>query len=104
MAELELSNRARRDLVDIRLFSNRQFGKAVADTYFLGFEEAFDLLISYPQSGHAEPELGKDIRCLTHRQHRIFYRLESDSVGGRVRIIRILHHAMDTRTAMAKVG
>jgi len=92
---------ARADLVYIREYSFEQFGPDIADEYFLGFEAAFDRLAGFPLSGSAHAELGKDIRCLVHRRHRIFYTVQGDTVL----IVRIVHHAMDVRQAlMGAVG
>jgi toxin ParE1/3/4 len=87
-------------LLDIREFSIERFGPDVADDYFLGFDEAFDPLADHPLVGEARPELGKDIRCLVHRRHRIFYAVQED----RVLIVRIVHHAMDARRALKGEG
>jgi len=90
---------ARADLVYLREYSLEQFGPDVADEYFLGFETAFDRLAEFPFSGAAQAELGKDIRCLIHRRHRIFYTVQGDTVL----IIRVVHHAMDARQALQGV-
>jgi toxin ParE1/3/4 len=84
------------DLDEIREYSIEQFDADVADAYFLGFDEAFALLARHPKAGQAYPELGKGVRCLIHRKHRIFYFITSDEV----RIIRIIHHAQDVRRAL----
>jgi toxin ParE1/3/4 len=96
MGRLQLSPAARADLVQIRRYGNHQFGGAASDAYFLGFENAFDVLERHPQAGPAKPELGDGIRCLVHRQHRIFYRIEKDGVL----IARVIHHAMDERSIL----
>jgi toxin ParE1/3/4 len=96
MAELDLSPAARADLVAIRIYSVEQFGGEVADSYFLGFDAAFSLLREHPLAGAACVGLGKGIRCLTHRRHRLFYHLDGDTVV----ILRVVHHAMDARRAL----
>lgn len=96
MAEVEFSNAAETDLVEIDEFSASRFGEAVAEAYMHGFDEAFGLLRDFPFSAPLNSDLGEDIRCLVHRQHRIFYRCEEDLVL----IIRIVHHAMDARHAL----
>ena len=96
MIEVHLSPSARADLVDIRYYSMAQFDAITADAYFLGFDVAFDLLSQHPQAGVATPQYGKPYRCLVHRKHRIFYRVEHE----KVLIVRILHHARDVRNAM----
>ena len=89
MNKLRLSAAARADLVEIRKFSVGEFGRDVADAYFRGFNQAFALLRDRPFAGAARPEAGAAIRCLTHRRHRIFYRIDGDLVL----IIRVIHHA-----------
>lgn len=96
MAELDLSPAARADLLEIRVYSVDKFGVEVADSYFLGFDAAFVLLREHPMAGVARLELGKGIRCLIHRQHRIFYYIDKDTVV----IVRIVHHARDARRAL----
>ena len=99
MARVVPTQVARADLVYLREYSLEQFGPDVADEYFLGFETAFDRLAEFPFSGAAQAELGKDIRCLIHRRHRIFYTVQGDTVL----IIRVVHHAMDARQALQGV-
>lgn len=97
-AEVRLSSAARADLVEIREYSIAQFDPETANAYFLGFDEAFDLLSTHPNIGMARPDLGKDIRCLTHRKHRLFYCVEKLVVI----IIRVVHHARVARTALGE--
>jgi toxin ParE1/3/4 len=96
VADLDISPAARADLVDIRRFSLDQFGPEVADSYFMGFDDAFSLLAEHPMAGPSRPEFGLDIRCLVHRSHRIIYKIDSDVVV----IIRILHHSRDAKRAL----
>lgn len=96
MAEVAFSNAAVADLVAIDEFSVSRFGEEVAESYMHGFDEAFDLLRDFPLAAPLHPELGQNIRCLVHRQHRIFYSAEGD----RVLIIRIIHHAMEAGRAL----
>ncbi len=96
MARVFPTSAARNDLLAIREYSLEQFGGETVDTYFLGFDEAFDLLSAHPLADVSHPYLGEGIRCLIHRRHRIFYRSEEDLVL----IIRIVHHAMDARQAL----
>lgn len=98
MIEVRLSPAARIDLEGIRQYSLDTFDPAVADSYFLGFDAAFDLLSNHPRVGATAPELGKDIRCLVHRSHRLFYRIDKKMVL----IVRIVHHAQDARSALGK--
>lgn len=96
MAEVEFSNAAETDLVEIDEFSASRFGEGVAEAYMHGFDEAFGLLGDFPLSAPLNLELGEGIRCLVHRQHRIFYKVG----GAAVLIVRIVHHAMDAGQAL----
>lgn len=96
MVEVTFSNAAEIDLVDIDEYSVAQFGEGTAYHYMHGFDEAFVRLRDFPLTGRPMPELGNDIRCLTHRRHRVFYTFSDD----RVFIVRIIHHAVDARPAL----
>ena len=93
MAEIRFSPATRADLKEIGRFSRREFGKAVADKYLFGLDQVFDRLASHPHFGEAQPKLGKGVRRLSHRQHRIFYEVN----GEVVLILRIFHHARDVK-------
>ncbi len=73
-----------------------RFGDDIAEAYMHGFDEAFALLRDFPLSAPLRPELGDDLRCLVHRQHRILYKVSNETVL----IVRIVHHAMDARRVM----
>ena len=83
-------------MADIDLYSIEQFGESAAATYMLGLEAAFALLADYPEAGPAMPKLGKGIRCLVHRKHRIFYVVRDDVVL----ILRFVHGARDAKRAL----
>ena len=88
---LERSRAAERDLDDLLAFGIARFGEAIASEYFFSFDKAFALILDHPQIGEAIDEIESGTRKLTHGNHRIFYEIDGD----RVRIIRVLHHAMD---------
>jgi toxin ParE1/3/4 len=93
---LRLSRTAEAEFEAIDAYSHEQFGDEVATTLMRGFGELFDMLRRHPLAGQAAFELGEGIRSLKHRSHRIFYRVEKNEV----RIVRILHHAMDAKLAL----
>jgi plasmid stabilization system protein ParE len=66
---------------------------AVADDYLTGLEAACGKLQIYPEMAAIYSRIRPEIRCLTYRSHRIFYRLSA----GAVLIVRILHHAQDVK-------
>lgn len=93
MAPVELSRAARSDLHGVYLYSVEAFGYDVAAKYLADIQEALGRLAEFPKLGSPAVELKRGTRCLSSRQHRIFYRYER----GTVRIARILHNAMDPR-------
>ena len=93
MAEVRLNALAIYDLADIDEHGASEFGPSVADEYSRGFHDVFDLLRRHPFAGAIRPELGKGIRCIVHRKHRIFYIVKPDLV----QILRIFHHSRDVR-------
>jgi toxin ParE1/3/4 len=88
---LEFSAPADADLDEILTYSRLRFGEKVAAEYFFSLDESFGLLSRHPLAGVVADDIRPGLRRFSHRQHRIFYRLVDD----KVRILRVLHHAMD---------
>jgi toxin ParE1/3/4 len=98
VAEIRLSPAAEADLEEIDGFGGNAFGKEVADQYSRGFREVFDVLRRHPEIGARRRELGRGVRTIAHRSHRIFYEVE----GEVVLILRIFHHARDVKRSLLK--
>ena len=71
MAEVEFSNAAEADLVEIDEYSVARFGEDVGEIYMHGFDAAFMRLRDHPLAAPLRPQFGEGVRCLVHRQHRI---------------------------------
>jgi toxin ParE1/3/4 len=97
VAKIKFSPQAKADLADFDDYSVDQFGRDAADTYARGFNETIDVLRRHPLAGAEKPELGRALRCIVHRKHRIFYTV----VGESVLIVRIIHHARDASRALS---
>lgn len=89
---LELGRRAQADLDDIRDYSIEQFGPERAILYLDAIEQAFRRILGFPEIGSVNPAVRPAIRSVACQRHRIFYEID----GATIRIVRILHHAMDT--------
>ena len=91
MKQLKLSVTADADLFDILAYGTASFGEAASDNYYLGLCDAFDMLCERPLAGerYEDSELG--LRRWLYRQHRIFYRVDSDVIL----IVRVIHVAAD---------
>ncbi|AQR74886.1 type II toxin-antitoxin system RelE/ParE family toxin [Sphingomonas sp. LM7] len=87
---LELSREAQADLDDIRDYSVAQFGVPRAIAYLDAVEQAFRRVLDFPEIGAVRPELA-GVRSLGCQQHRLFYTVDGETI----RIVRILHKAMD---------
>lgn len=90
---VRLTPAAEVDLTEIDAYGVEQFGEEIADAYTRRIYQVFDLLRRHPLAGQEEADLGKGIRRFTHRNHRIFYRVDDDLVL----IVRIIHHARDMK-------
>lgn len=90
-AKLALLARARQDMIDIRRYSLREFGRAAADRYVEDIRGVFELLRDNPAAGAALSAVGPDIRSFSKRAHRIVYRIRGETVE----IVRVLHHSRD---------
>lgn len=98
MAEIGFTNAAVADLSEIDEYSLAQFGEEAGEAYMHGFDKVFALLRDHPQAGAPASEYGKAYRCLVHQRHRIIYVIE----GENILIVRIVHHARDSKTALKK--
>ena len=96
MAKLRVSAEARRDLERIGAIGVEEHGPVATAAYLEGFRRFFGLLGEQPYAGQARPELGPDIRSLSHRPYRLLYRLDGDTVI----IDRIIHQARDVGRAL----
>lgn len=88
------------ELEAIDAFSFEQFGDDVATINMRRFDELFDLLRHHPLAGRDASDIGKDLRSVTHRRHRILYQVGSEEIL----IVRILHHAMDAKLALNRAS
>jgi toxin ParE1/3/4 len=91
LAEVILSEKAKADLDTIDRFGIDNFGAPVAADYMRGFHDIFARLAAYPMSGQEVAKLKPTVRRLSYRSHHLFYTFRGDTV----RIVRILHHAMN---------
>lgn len=96
MAEVRLSEAAGADLAEIDDFGSERFGDNASAAYQRGIDRVLTRLEDFPLSGEERPDYGDGVRCLVHRQHRVFYTASGDSVL----IVRILHHSRDAQRAL----
>jgi toxin ParE1/3/4 len=83
--------RARRDLIDIWLYTAEQWDEEQADRYLRHLDDAIRQLAENPFLGSDCSHVRKGHRRVPAGRHRIFYRFDKD----RVEIVRVLHASMD---------
>ena len=98
MAEVRFSPKARADLAEIDDYSTDTFGDEVAASYARGFNDIWDRLERHPEFGATQPMLGRKVRSIPHRSHRIFYEIDREVVL----VLRIFHHARDVKRSLLK--
>ena len=91
MKRLEVSVDADADLFDILAYGTAIHGEAASDAYYTGLSDVFAFLCEFPLAGQIEEKVGLNLRRWRYRQHRIFYRMDNDSVV----IMRVFHVAAD---------
>lgn len=88
---LALRAAAERDLREIAEYSLTTHGKRAKDAYLGDLHRAFDRLIDFPEIGAVRDDLNGEPRCLSCREHLIFYSYADNHIS----VLRILHKAMD---------
>lgn len=91
MKRLDLSVAADADLFDILAYGTSVHGEVASDAYYSGMAEAFAFLCEHPEAGQIDEGNGLGLRRWRYRQHRIFYRVDYESLM----IVRIFHVAAD---------
>ena len=92
MKPFQLSAKAKADLKDIALFTQRRWGREQRNIYIKQFDDSFWLLAENPDVGKACDEIRPGYRKFPQGSHVIFYK-QVDSQH--IQVIRILHKSMD---------
>lgn len=86
-----LSPTAKTDIINIRKYTTRQWGKAQADKYISQLRERMRWLLGNPRLGSPRDEIKQGYRSFNEGSHTIFYRVSASNIE----IIGILHQSMD---------
>lgn len=89
---LALRASAERDLRQIADYSLTTHGKRAKDAYLGDLSRALDRLTDFPEIGVMRDDLNGEPRCLSCREHLIFYTF----IDNHLSVLRILHKAMDS--------
>jgi toxin ParE1/3/4 len=91
---LVVSKRAEADLMEIWLWTYKQFGEAQADHYLDKLDAGMTACGTNPESGRTREELRSGYRSLAIGKHVVFYTV----TGSEVVVQRVLHSSMDLGT------
>jgi toxin ParE1/3/4 len=89
--QVELSQEADRDIVNILTYGTEVFGWDSAEAYVAGFERSFALMARHPEIGVLHEDFRPPIRSLPHGSHRLLYDIEPE----RIIVRRVLHKSVD---------
>ena len=87
MAQVIVSDPARRDLLDITRYLAQHAGLTTARRYSQRFSGALERLGKAPATGSPRPALGADARVVPIHPYVVVY----DYIGGQVVVLRVLH-------------
>jgi toxin ParE1/3/4 len=88
----QLSLNAKKDLLEIRRFTVKQWGKKQSENYIQEIKKTFQLIADMPAIGqHCENDIGKDRYYFPSRRHIVYYTFSKN----KVLISAILHQNMD---------
>lgn len=91
MYEVRKSAEAEEDLVDVWMYSLREWGIRQADKYLDVLEAGFAQLETNAKLGKSRDDLRPGYRSLAINRHIVYYTVE-ESV---IRVIRVLHDQME---------
>ena len=100
-SSFRLTRAADRDLLDILLYTRRNWGQAQEATYRSAITQALRTLRAFPESGQPRDDLFPGCRSLQVGQHVIFY-CQPDPTA--VVVQRILHGRQDVSAAVREPG
>lgn len=93
MAMFVLSERARKDLVDIWQYTLDHWSEEQAVRYYNKLMDGCEYIAINPDTaGRSYEEVRPNLRGMLCERHIIFYRIVSEN---KIRIVRILHGKMD---------
>jgi len=91
MPSYRLSPEAKKDLLDIRAYTQEEWGKQQAQKYIDALEKKCNELAQRPQIGRERSEIKPGYRSISEGKHVIFYRLANSGIE----ILRIPHRRID---------
>lgn len=87
---IEISPKARTDLIEIYAHGRLTFGARQAEDYLTRLQTSFAMLADFPRAGQEDASVDPMARRLQTSTHTIWY----DLLDHEIRILRVLHHRM----------
>ncbi len=84
---LVITARAEDDILLIFVYGLKTRGRTATDRYLGRLQDTFRQLLAFPEMGHREDAISPGLWSIVAREHRVFYRIEGDTI----RIVRVLH-------------
>ena len=97
MTPFQLTNKAKSDLKDIALFTERRWGRKQRNVYLRQFDTTLGRLAENPELGKTCDEIRPGYRKFPQTSHVIFYQKMNNQP---LLIIRILHKSMDVNSIL----
>ncbi|MEZ8482616.1 type II toxin-antitoxin system RelE/ParE family toxin [Vibrio splendidus] len=98
MTPFQLTNKAKADLRDIALFTERRWGRKQRNVYIRQLDATFGRLAENPELGKTCDEIRPGYRKFPQASHVIFYQKTNNQPN---LIIRILHKSMDVNSTFS---
>ncbi|MBU0480928.1 MAG: type II toxin-antitoxin system RelE/ParE family toxin [Proteobacteria bacterium] len=95
MAGFVLTQKARKDLLEIALYTFERWGREQRNMYLNMMDDCFQQLAANPHIGIDCSDIRTGYRKMQAGSHVIFYRAKSTQT---IEIVRILHGRMDLET------
>ena len=99
MADFVLTRKAKRDLVEIALYTFERWGREQRNLYLKMLDDCFHQLAANPHIGADCREIRTGYRKIKAGSHVIFYRANSSQM---IETVRILHARMDLENHLHK--
>lgn len=93
MPKYLLSKESQNDLIEIRHYTQENWGNRQAKKYLIELTASFEKLSKAPKLGRAREEIADNIRSFLVSQHIVFYREGKNGIE----IARVLHASMDIK-------
>lgn len=74
------SKNAEKDLEEIQIYLDLNYGAKVRDKFVLKIRHALELLMQHPKLGSKEHETKDLYGLLIHRHSKMFYRIKNDKI------------------------